>query len=886
MKANQVRKAFLDFFASKQHHIVPSAPMVVKNDPTLMFNNSGMAPFKDIFLGNAPIQFPRVADTQKCLRVSGKHNDLEEVGVDTYHHTMFEMLGNWSFGDYFKKEAIAWAWELLTEVYGIDKDRLYVTVFEGSEAENVPFDQEAYDTWKQFIAPERILNGNKKDNFWEMGDVGPCGPCSEIHYDGRSDEERAAVDGARLVNADHPQVIEIWNNVFMEFERRADKSLVKLPKQHVDTGMGFERLVRVLQRKQSNYDTDVFTAIIERICALSGKKYVATDKNPGEAEEKTNIAIRVIADHIRAISFSIADGQLPSNNGAGYVIRRILRRAVRYGYQTLDMKEPFMYRLVEILGQEMGQAFPELIAQQELIARVIREEETAFYKTLETGLQRIGNLMEDTRGSGSRILNGRAVFELYDTFGFPVDLTGLIARENGFSIDEDEFRNALEEQKNRSRKATEISTDDWIFVRGDAENPGTTSFVGYTQLQARSELLRYRKVSIKNKEQYQLVFSITPFYAEGGGQVGDTGLLQFEGGEQVYITNTRKENGVIIHSSDKLPSRPEAPFLALVDTPKRRLTQCNHSATHLLHAALRNVLGTHVEQKGSLVNADYLRFDFSHFSKVSDEELKQIEQLVNRQVRNNIAADIRTMPIEDAKKLGAMALFGEKYGDDVRVVTFDKDYSIELCGGTHVQATGEIGLFRIVSESAVAAGIRRIEAITADKAEEYINGQAETLQQLKNILKAAGNPLKQAEQLMAREAELQKEVERLKVLETEKEQKALFAKAELINGIRFIGTRTSLASDQLKNLAFSWKGTEEKLMAILGGEKDGKASLHVFISEDLISSDRNAVQIVKDIAAEIQGSGGGQPYFATAGGKNPAGIDKAIQKGKDFIPSV
>ncbi|MGQ3014600.1 MAG: alanine--tRNA ligase [Flavobacteriales bacterium] len=883
MKANQVRQAFLDFFASKQHHIVPSAPMVVKGDPTLMFNNSGMAPFKDIFLGNAPIQFPRVADTQKCLRVSGKHNDLEEVGVDTYHHTMFEMLGNWSFGDYFKKEAIAWAWELLTDVYKIDKDRLYVTVFEGSEAENVPFDQEAYDTWKQFIAPERILNGNKKDNFWEMGDVGPCGPCSEIHYDGRSDEERAKTDGAKLVNADHPQVIEIWNNVFMEFERRADKSLVKLPKQHVDTGMGFERLVRVLQKKQSNYDTDVFSGIIAKISALSNKKYVATDANPGDAEEKINIAIRVIADHIRAISFSIADGQLPSNNGAGYVIRRILRRAIRYGYQTLEMKDPFMYQLVPVLVEEMGGAFPELRSQQELVAKVIREEETAFYKTLETGLSRIENLITETRQAGSHVLNGRAVFELYDTFGFPVDLTGLIARENELSIDEKEFNIALGEQKDRSRQATAVSLEDWVFLRGSAEEPGTTEFVGYTQLQAKAEILRYRKVTAKNKTQYQLVFNVTPFYAEGGGQVGDTGILQFEGGEQVAVTGTRRENGVIIHSTDALPRNPEASFLALVDTPKRKLTQCNHSATHLLHAALRTVLGTHVEQKGSLVNADHLRFDFSHFAKVSDEELKQIEQLVNRQVRNNIPADIRVMPIDEAKKLGAMALFGEKYGDEVRVVTFDKDYSIELCGGTHVKATGEIGLFRIVSESAVAAGIRRIEAITADKAEESVNEQSDTLQQLKNILKATGSPLKQAEQLVAREAELQKELDRLKQAETRRAREELLAKAETVNGVRLIAVHTELGNDQIKSIAFGWKTDEQNLVAVFGSGKDGKASLSVFVSEDLLAQGKNAIALVKEIASEIQGSGGGQPFFATAGGKNPAGIQAALHKIKELV---
>lgn len=882
MNANLVRKTFLDFFASKQHQIVPSAPMVVKGDPTLMFNNSGMAPFKDIFLGNAPIKYPRVADTQKCLRVSGKHNDLEEVGVDTYHHTMFEMLGNWSFGDYFKKEAITWAWELLTEVYKIDKDRLYVTVFEGSEAEGVPFDQEAYDTWKQFVDPSRILNGNKKDNFWEMGEVGPCGPCSEIHYDGRSDEERAKIDGAKLVNADDPQVIEIWNNVFMEFERKADGSLVKLPKQHVDTGMGFERLVRVLQKKQSNYDTDVFSGLIAKIENLSGKKYIPTDKNPSTAEETINIAIRVIADHIRAISFSIADGQLPSNTGAGYVIRRILRRAIRYGYQTLELREPFMYQLVEVLQTEMGEAFPELKAQKALIEKVIHEEEISFYKTLATGLQRIDNLIRETKTANQLALNGRSVFELYDTYGFPADLTGLIARENGLSIDEAEFNTALQEQKDRSRKATEISTDDWVFIQGDAETMIPCEFVGYTKFEAPSQITRYRKVSAKSKTLFQLVTTITPFYAESGGQVGDTGIFDF-GTEQIRIVDTKKENGVIVHFAEKLPTDPSANFVAKIDTHKRKLTQANHSATHLLQAALRKVLGTHVEQKGSLVQAENLRFDFSHFSKVSAEEIRQIERMVNAKIRENIAADIREMPIEEAKKRGAMALFGEKYGDVVRVVGFDDEFSVELCGGTHVAASGEIGLFKITTETAVAAGIRRIEAITNETAEAYIEQQEDLLHTIKTTLKSTGNPLKQVEDLLAREAQLNAELERLKLAETERAKAAFLDSAELINGIKFIGVKTNLSADQIKSIAFAWKTSTQNTLAVFGTEKDGKAGLSVFMSEDLIAAGKNAVPFVKEIASEIQGSGGGQPFFATAGGKNPAGLDAAINKAKSLL---
>ena len=882
MQANLVRKTFLDFFASKGHQILASAPMVVKGDPTLMFNNSGMAPFKEIFLGNAPVQYPRVADTQKCLRVSGKHNDLEEVGVDTYHHTMFEMLGNWSFGDYFKKEAISWAWELLTEVYKIDPERLYVTVFEGNEAEGVPFDQEAYDTWTQFIDPSRILKGNKKDNFWEMGEVGPCGPCTEIHYDGRSNAERTKIDGATLVNADHPQVIEIWNNVFMEFERKADQSLVKLPKQHVDTGMGFERLVRVLQQKQSNYDTDVFSGIIAKIEEISGKKYVPNDQNPTTQEEKINIAIRVIADHIRAISFSIADGQLPSNTGAGYVIRRILRRAIRYGYQTLNLRQPFMHNLVEVLEEEMGEAFPELIAQKNLIEKVILEEESSFYKTLESGLQRIENLMRETQLKNENIIDGRAVFELYDTYGFPLDLTGLIARENGLSVDEVAFREALEEQKNRSRKATQVSTDDWIFIQGDAENMIPSHFVGYSQLECETQITRYRKITVKNKTRYQFVLTQTPFYPEGGGQIGDSGIFDF-GHEKIQILDTQKENGIIVHLSEQLPTNPQASFKAKVDSAKRRLTQANHSATHLLHAALRKVLGTHVEQKGSLVNDRALRFDFSHFAKVNEDEIRAIERMVNAQIRANIKSEIREMPIDEAKAKGAMALFGEKYGDTVRVVSFDDSYSVELCGGTHVQASGEIGFFKIITETAVAAGVRRIEAISSEAAENYVEEQENTLQAIKKILRSSGNPLKNIEELLHREALLQKELESLKNKETEAAKISLLNEVEQIGDIAFIGVETHLQADQIKSIAFAWKQEKENLIAVFGTQKDGKAGLHVFISQNLVDKGKNAVQLVKEIATEIQGSGGGQPFFATAGGKNTDALHAAIQKAKGLI---
>lgn len=888
MESSKVRQTFLDFFKSKAHQIVQSAPMVVKGDPTLMFNNSGMAPFKDIFLGNAPIKYPRIADTQKCLRVSGKHNDLEEVGVDTYHHTMFEMLGNWSFGDYFKKDAINWAWELLTDVYKIDKDRLYVTVFEGSKEEGLAFDQEAYDTWKQFVPAERILNGNKKDNFWEMGDMGPCGPCSEIHYDGRSDEERKKIPGATLVNNDDPQVIEIWNNVFMEFERKADGSLVKLPKQHVDTGMGFERLVRVLQGKQSNYDTDVFTPLIHKIEELSGLKYNVHEEEKHKKQQLINIAMRVIADHIRTISFSIADGQLPGNTGAGYVIRRILRRAIRYGYQTLNLKEPFMFRIVPTLANQMGEAFPELHNQKILIEKVIREEELSFYKTLEVGLKRIDQVCIDTNAANKKVIDGKVVFELYDTFGFPVDLTSLIARGYSLSIDETGFEKYLKEQKDRSRAATAVDTDDWIYVEENKkliENAEKeTDFVGYTELESDSSIIRYRKVKAKNKEQYHLVLNKTPFYAESGGQVGDSGILE-NINETVYITDTKKENGVIIHYTDKLPEKLTASYTSKVDKDKRLHTSNNHSATHLLHAALRLVLGTHVEQKGSLVNDEHLRFDFSHFSKITDEEINRIEKLVNIKIRENIAVQTDLMTIEDAKKTGAMALFGEKYGDVVRVVTIDKKYSIELCGGTHVKATGQIGYFKIMSEGAVAAGIRRIEAISSIKAEEYFDGQTQLMNEMKALLKGSKDVVKSLTNLVEENNDLQKQLQILLKEKVQEIKKELIKTVEKKGDINFIAQNIKFDSaEEIKNMLFEMKNEVPNLVCVITAEVKGKPSISVIINDELVKSKNlNAGNIVRELAKEINGGGGGQPFYAQAGGSKLEGLQSALEKAKKII---
>lgn len=888
MESNKVRQTFLDFFKSKGHHIVPSAPMVVKGDPTLMFNNSGMAPFKDIFLGNSPIKYPRIADTQKCLRVSGKHNDLEEVGVDTYHHTMFEMLGNWSFGDYFKKEAISWAWELLTDVYKIDKDRLYVTVFEGSKEEGLAFDQEAYDTWKQFISEDRILNGNKKDNFWEMGDMGPCGPCSEIHYDGRTEEERKKVPGASLVNNDDPQVIEIWNNVFMEFERKADGSLVKLPKQHVDTGMGFERLVRVLQGKQSNYDSDVFSPLIQKIEELSGLRYKPEEEDKHKKQLLINIAMRVIADHIRTISFSIADGQLPGNTGAGYVIRRILRRAIRYGYQSLNLKEPFMYRIVRTLAHQMGGAFPELNTQRTLIEKVIKEEETSFYKTLEVGLKRIDQVCIDTTAANKQVIDGKIVFELYDTFGFPVDLTSLIARGYNLSIDEKGFDHYLDEQKNRSRAATAVDTDDWMYVE---ENKGLTEsqeketeFIGYTDLESEAVIIRYRKVKAKNKEQYHLVLNKTPFYAESGGQVGDTGVIE-NINESIAITDTKKENGVIIHYCDKLPVKLNANFTARVNKEKRLYTSNNHSATHLLHAALRQVLGTHVEQKGSLVNDEYLRFDFSHFSKINEEEIHRIEKMVNTKIRENIMCKTELLPIEEAKKTGAMALFGEKYGDVVRVVTLDKNYSVELCGGTHVTSSGQIGYFKLTSEGAVAAGIRRIEAITSIKAEEYFDNQNKLLEEVKTLLKNPRDVVKGLSNLIEENNTLQKNLQALFKEKASGIKKDIVARIEKKGDVNFVVHSIQFDSaEEIKNLLFELKNEIPNLFCVLAADVNGKPSISVIINDTLVKEKNlNAGNIVRELAKEINGGGGGQPFYAQAGGSKPEGLVTVVEKAKKLM---
>lgn len=880
MDSKLIRQTFLDFFKSKGHEIVPSSPMVVKNDPTLMFNNSGMAPFKDLFLGNAPIKFPRIADTQKCLRVSGKHNDLEEVGVDTYHHTMFEMLGNWSFGDYFKKDAIAWAWELLVDVYGIDKSRLYVTVFEGDAKENIPFDQEAYDNWKNFIDESRILKGNKKDNFWEMGETGPCGPCTEIHCDIRTDEERKTTDGKILVNTGHPQVIEVWNNVFMEFERRADGSLIKLPKQHVDTGMGFERLCMVLQNKQSNYDTDVFSPVIHALEKRCGKKYTSWKANTEKTQENTNIAIRVIADHIRAISFAIADGQLPGSTGAGYVIRRILRRAIRYGYQTLHLKEPFMFTLVETLAQQMGDAFPELKMQQKLIEKVIQEEETSFYRTLETGLKRLESICDETIKNKENTVSGKAVFELYDTFGFPPDLTSLITREKNLAIDESEFQKFLEEQKNRSRNATATDTEDWVYCHGfTAEKAPKTEFTGYTDLQSETRIIRYRKVKTKNKTSYQLVLEKTPFYAESGGQVGDIGFLS-TANEMIAINDTKKENGIILHFCDKLPENPSSIFFANVNNENRKNTAGNHSATHLLHAALRNVLGTHVEQKGSLVCADYLRFDFSHFSKITDAELEKIERMVNEKIRENISSNIVEMAIEEAKKTGAMALFGEKYGDLVRVVTFDKNYSIELCGGTHAKASGEIGYFKITSESAIAAGVRRIEAISGVKAEEFLRDQNQKLNTINEILKNPVDSIKSLQNLIDENNQLKKELELANREKGKIIKKELIDSIQKINGLNVVSKKIDFDSaEEIKNILFELKNQFENFACAVGAEIKGKPSVSVILSDNLVKEkNMNAGTMVREMAKEIKGGGGGQPFYATAGGSDSNGLENALKK--------
>ena len=865
MKSSQIRKEFLHFFKEKNHQIVSSSPMVVKDDPTLMFTNAGMNQFKDFFLGNAKPSDLRVTDTQKCLRVSGKHNDLEEVGYDTYHHTMFEMLGNWSFGDFFKEDAIRWAWQLLTEVYKIDKDKIYVSVFEGSKEDNLSRDVESATIWEDLIDPNRIINGNKKDNFWEMGDIGPCGPCSEIHIDIRSDEERKKVDGKSLVNNDHPQVIEVWNLVFMQYNRKANGSLENLPAQHVDTGMGFERLCMVLQGVTSNYDTDIFQPIISKIEGLSSFKY--------GKEEKSDIAMRVIADHLRAISFSIADGQLPSNTGAGYVIRRILRRAVRYGFTFLNLKEPFICDLVDQLVSDMGSQFPELKSQHSLIEKVIREEEISFLKTLDKGIQKIENLKLDS----SNVISGKVAFELYDTYGFPIDLSQLIAQEKGWTIDIESFKELLEEQKNRSRKATSIEADDWVVIRED----DVEEFVGYDTLKTELNIVKHRKVVFKGDTFYQLVFNLTPFYPEGGGQVGDKGFIEFEG-LKTEIVDTKKENNLIIHFTQTLPQNIEATFVAQVNKGLRIESANNHSATHLLHHCLREVLGDHVEQKGSLVNSDYLRFDFSHFSKLSDSEIQTIEKKVNDNIRANIALDEhRNLPLSKAKEMGAMALFGEKYGDTVRVIRFGD--SIELCGGTHVGHTGEIGLFKLTSEGAVASGIRRVEAITSSKALQFYEDQFQENKELKLLIKN-NDLIKSVSQLLDENQKLKKQIEKLSSQKAGDLKLDLLEKAVDINGVNFIGSEIELDNKSIKNLAFELTKKDENLVLVLATKESEKVTLTVAISKGLVEQKGlHAGNIIREISKEINGGGGGQAFFATAGGKNPSGIESALKKASEFL---
>ena len=870
MKSRDVRETFLNFFKEKSHSIVPSAPMVTKNDPTLLFVNSGMAPFKEYFLGNGKPKNSRIADTQKCLRVSGKHNDLEEVGYDTYHHTLFEMLGNWSFGDYFKKEAISWAWELLTDVYQIPKDILYVTIFEGSEEDNLPKDSEAYEFWKAIVPENRILLGSKKDNFWEMGDQGPCGPCSEIHVDIRSAEEKSKVDGKELVNKDHPQVVELWNLVFMQYNRKADGSLEDLPAKHIDTGMGFERLCMVLQGVTSNYDTDVFTPIIREIETISNTDY--------GKDEKVDIATRVIADHVRAVAFSIADGQLPSNTGAGYVIRRILRRAVRYGFTFLNQTDPFMYRLVDILSKKMGPAFPELNSQKQLIENVIREEESSFLRTLEQGLILLNKIIED---ADSKTISGERAFELYDTFGFPIDLTSLILREKGYQLDEKGFQTEMKKQKERSRSASESSTDDWTLLKETNQN----DFIGYDQLEADIQITKYRKVSSKKDgDQYQLVFDVTPFYPEGGGQVGDKGYLEDTNGDVVYILDTKRENNLIVHFTKNLPKSVDGRFKALVDTKQRERTAANHTATHLLHQALREVLGTHVEQKGSAVHSKYLRFDFSHFSKMTDEELKDVENFVNARIAGKLPLiEKRDIPKEEALAEGAMSLFGEKYGDKVRSIRFGQ--SIELCGGTHVKNTSDLWHFKIKSEGAVAAGIRRIEAITTDAVKDFYFENNRQYFEMRDLLNNAKEPVKALQNLQDENAALKKQVAQLLQEKATTVLSSIESEIEEINGVKFLAKKVDLDANSIKNMAFAIGKKHDNLFAIFGSSPTPeKAMLTCYISKELVNEKSyDAGQVVRELGKLIQGGGGGQNFFATAGGKNPAGIPNALEKAKNFI---
>ena len=877
MKSQDIRKAYLQFFESKGHTIVPSAPIVLKDDPTLMFNNSGMAQFKEFFLGNGTPKSNRITDTQKCLRVSGKHNDLEDVGFDTYHHTMFEMLGNWSFGDYFKKEALPWAWEFLTEVLKLDKDRLYVSVFEGSVEDNVPFDQEAWDIWKQFVPEDRIILGNKKDNFWEMGDQGPCGPCSEIHIDLRSNEERAKVSGRDLVNADHPQVVEIWNNVFMEFNRKADGSLEKLPAQHVDTGMGFERLCMAMQKVTSNYDTDVFTPLIAKVEKITGLKYTSNEvKNITAEQNKTNIAIRVVVDHVRAVAFAIADGQLPSNTGAGYVIRRILRRAIRYGFTFLGTKEPFINELVSVLANQMGEFFPEIKSQQQLVTNVIREEEASFLRTLEQGIQLLDNVISTTTG---KEVSGEKAFELYDTFGFPIDLTALILRERGFSLDEAGFETELQKQKARSRAASEVSTEDWsVLIPGNVE-----TFVGYDQTENETKITRIRKVdSKKDGILYQIVLDNTPFYPEGGGQVGDKGTL-VSANETIDIIDTKKENNLILHFAKQLPENVTAVFTAKVNTNLRTSTSKNHSATHLMHLALRTILGTHVEQKGSLVNPNYLRFDFSHFSKVSDEELRQVEASVNAQIEAQLQlVEHRNIPIKEALDKDAMALFGEKYGDSVRMIEFGN--SKELCGGIHVKNSADIWHFKIVSEGAVAAGIRRIEAITGDAVKDFYKNQENTLSEIKEVLKNPQDILKSVASLQDDNAKLKKQIEQLIKEKIDGLATSLISEFQDVNRINFLVKQVDLSMSATKDLTQAIGTSKSNSFVVLASVEEGLPNIHCYIAKELVANKGlNAGTVIRELGKYIDGNGGGQPFFASGKGKNTNGIAAVLENAVNFL---
>ncbi len=872
MKSSDIRKAFLRFFEKKGHETYRSAPMVVKNDPTLMFTNAGMNQFKDIFLGNTTPAHKRVANSQKCLRVSGKHNDLEEVGHDTYHHTMFEMLGNWSFGDYFKKGAIAWAYELLTETFSIPKDRLYATVFEGAQEDGLKEDAEAYDLWKPYLDESRILYGSKKDNFWEMGETGPCGPCSEIHVDIRSDEDRRRVDGAELVNKDHPLVIEIWNLVFIEFNRLSDGSLKPLPSKHVDTGMGFERLCMVLQKKQSNYDTDVFQPYIRELEKLTGARY-------GD-DQDADVAMRVISDHLRAVSFAIADGELPSNNKAGYVIRRILRRAIRYGYTFLGLKEPFVNKLVPVLVAQMGEAFPELRAQKDLIQKVMAEEEQTFLRTLDTGIQKFEQYIREH--PDSKVVDGGFAFELFDTYGFPIDLTALMAKEKGREIDMEGFDKGMEKQKSRSRSAAVVDTHDWQeVISGHHED---TRFLGYETLEADARVVRYRKAGNKGKELYHVVLDQTPFYAESGGQVGDRGQIMAHG-KSFPVTDTRKENNLTIHVMPKIPANWPETVTAIVDDRKRRLTENNHTATHLLHSALKEVLGSHVQQKGSLVDDQRLRFDFSHFGKMTLEEVFAVESLVNEKVRENISMqEHRDLSMEEAEQMGAVALFGEKYGEKVRVVAFDDAFSSELCGGTHVHATGQIGLFTIVSEGAIAAGIRRVEAITGKVAEEHLRGKREELQSLHELLDQPKNSVKALTQLLEQHQTMKKELMALQQQQLSRRVDELIRDAENINGINYIATRIDVDAKAAKDLAFQLKGRIDNLFLVIAHVSGNKPGITVMISENLVKDKGlHAGNLVRELAQHIKGGGGGQPFFATAGGKDPDGLDKALQESRKVV---